>query len=396
MTPGAYYYFLAPRLGATLLSATRPIEDVGPQGAGEMGTIPGAFYNTVTAKELSFILSSLPSGFVQFEHLVDGTHSGPEVLFGTAANDIFKLGPGDSVGSGGAGFDAVESSSSVALPADVESAKLTGSADANISGNGLDNILVGNDGANLISGGDGTDLLIGSGGSDTLDGGKENDTLLGGASNDKLFGDAGDDNLHGGAGNDKLLGDGGDDSLHGGAGNDKLRGGAGDDKLFGDHGQDSLYGGTGDDALFGGARGDKLFGDAGDDSLHGGAGNDKLLGGAGDDSLHGGTGSDKLFGGAGDDTLFGGQDSALDVLKGGAGADTFVIKSAKGGVADVIQDFSPKSDVIDLSGTGATGLGDLSLTNDGDGVIVEVKTDGTVFKILGHDASDVSAKWFHF
>ena len=69
------------------------IENVRPLRGSEMGTIPGAFYDTVTAKELSFILSSLPSGFVQFDNLVDGTHSGPETLLGTPANDIFKLGP---------------------------------------------------------------------------------------------------------------------------------------------------------------------------------------------------------------------------------------------------------------------------------------------------------------
>src|SRR5690242_8116566 len=160
-----------------------------------MGTIPGAFYDTVTAKELSFILSSLPSGFVEFDNLVDGTHSGPETLLGTPANDIIRLGPGDTVGSGGAGFDAVESSSSVTLPADVESAKLTGSADANITGNGLDNILVGNDGANQISAGGGNDLLTGADGSDTLDGQAGNDTLLGGAGDDRQDGGGGDDKL---------------------------------------------------------------------------------------------------------------------------------------------------------------------------------------------------------
>ena len=355
-----------------------------------MGTIPGAFYDTVTAKELSFILSSLPSGFVQFDNLVDGTHSGPEVLLGTAANDIFKLGPGDTVGSGGAGFDAIESPSSVTLPADVESAKLTGSADADITGNGLDNILVGNDGANHISGDDGNDLLIGSGGSDTLDGGHHDDKGKG-QSDDHHHDDQGQDTLYGGVGDDTLFGGSDGDKLFGGEDNDLIVAGTGGSKdhgRSGDHHHDHKEKGQSGDHH----HDHKEMAQSGDHHHDGsGSGDHGSLG----DYLDGGLGSDTLLGGAGDDTLFGGQDSVLDILKGAAGADTFVMKNA-GGVADVIQDFSPKSDVIDLSGTGATGLGDLHLTNDSDGVIVEVKTDGTVFKILGHDAADVSAKWFHF
>lgn len=90
--------------------------------------------------------------------------------------------------------------------------------------------------------------------------------------------------------------------------------------------------------IFGTPKNDKLKGTDQNDVLYGLAGNDRLAGGRGDDKLIGGDGNDRLVGGAGDDILIGfgsqfylliyppravGQDS--DTLKGGKGADTFVL-----------------------------------------------------------------------
>ncbi|WP_151717951.1 calcium-binding protein [Gemmobacter serpentinus] len=80
----------------------------------------------------------------------------------------------------------------------------------------------------------------------------------------------------------------------------------------------------------------------------GGAGADTLTGGAGDDLLWGAAGDDSLVGGAGDDVLLDGL--GADTLCGGAGADVFVL--GRDGVADVIRDFEPGIDRIDLSGWG--------------------------------------------
>ena len=67
--------------------------------------------------------------------------------------------------------------------------------------------------------------------------------------------------------------------------------------------------------------------------------------GAGRDSIAGGDGADAIDGGAGADTLNGGAGN--DTLTGGAGADRFVF--GLGGGADVIADFVPGVDRIDLT-----------------------------------------------
>ncbi|MFC3174632.1 M10 family metallopeptidase C-terminal domain-containing protein [Novosphingobium bradum] len=96
------------------------------------------------------------------------------------------------------------------------------------------------------------------------------------------------------------------------------------------------------------------------DTLTGSTGNDTLNGGGGNDQLNGGTGNDVLNGGDGNDTLLGGV--GADTLTGGAGADVFdfngIANSPVGAGHDVIMDFTPGQDLIDLSGIDAnTGKG---------------------------------------
>ena len=80
----------------------------------------------------------------------------------------------------------------------------------------------------------------------------------------------------------------------------------------------------------------------------GGAGNDALSGDARGDLLDGGAGNDTLSGGAGDDILIDGAGN--DRLIGGTGADIFVL--ALDGARDVIADFQPGIDRLDLSALG--------------------------------------------
>ena len=86
----------------------------------------------------------------------------------------------------------------------------------------------------------------------------------------------------------------------------------------------------------------------------GGAGADQLTGSAPDDLLIGGAGNDTLLGGAGQDVLIDG--AGEDWLTGGSGADLFVLTGD--GMADVITDFQPGTDRLDL--TGWAGLRDFS------------------------------------
>ncbi|XHF35655.1 M10 family metallopeptidase C-terminal domain-containing protein [Pseudomonas chlororaphis] len=68
----------------------------------------------------------------------------------------------------------------------VESVKIIGGGNFNVSGNGLDNKLFGNDDANYLSGGAGNDQLDGGAGNDILLGGGGKDTLIGGAGSDQF------------------------------------------------------------------------------------------------------------------------------------------------------------------------------------------------------------------
>ncbi|GIX14725.1 MAG: protease [Paracoccaceae bacterium] len=141
-------------------------------------------------------------------------------------------------------------------------------------------------------------------------------------------------------------------------------GGSGDDRLIGNQVRNDLTGGRGDDRLDGLARGDWLFGGPGADLMIGGTGNDWLWGGRGEDLLRGDSGDDRLFGGRDDDTLMGGTGrdrldggSGADRLLGGFDADSFVFRdvvdSPAGRGRDVIVDFVPGLDRIELAGMDA-------------------------------------------
>jgi Ca2+-binding RTX toxin-like protein len=89
-----------------------------------------------------------------------------------------------------------------------------------------------------------------------------------------------------------------------------------------------------------------------DDLVLGTSGDERLTGRGGDDLLHGFDGSDFLGGGRGDDILVGGA-GALDVLRGGPGADIFAFRDElRNGVheQDLVQDFDPLEDAVNLGG----------------------------------------------
>lgn len=137
----------------------------------------------------------------------------------------------------------------------------------------------------------------------------------------------------------------------GNAGNETLQGNSGNNWLSGLEGDDTLSGNAGNDILIGGDGADTLEGNSGDDHLRGQTGSDELSGGAGDDRLNGGLNNDRLSGGNGDDILRGHGGS--DRLSGGRGQDTFLfrraVESGPGSQSDIISDFNPGEDRIDLS-----------------------------------------------
>ncbi len=80
-------------------------------------------------------------------------------------------------------------------------------------------------------------------------------------------------------------------------------------------------------------------------AVRGGARDDRLEGGPLDDLVEGGGGNDLLDGGGGNDRLVDGPGS--DRLRGGPGSDIFVLVAD--GRRDVVLDFEPGSDRLDLS-----------------------------------------------
>ncbi len=329
---------------------------------------------------------------------LDGA-AGSNTLAGGGGNDTYRVAAEGNVifEAAGGGDDIVYAKSNFYLWDGVETLVLMnddagGAKDLFGVGNGLDN---------RISGNYGNNLLIGGGGNDEIN------ASLG---NDALFGEAGDDRLHGGVDIDYLVGGDGNDTLDGDASADAIYGEAGDDMLIGgsdDFSTDILVGGVGRDTLDGASgRGDYDLMDGGaDDDLYrvdtpadltfeaAGGGTDTVIAtisgagyylyphvenlelqgstpfGVGNDlanRLTAGSGTQWLLGGAGDDTIDGGAGN--DVLFGESGADVFlfrkivpddpfagasIIETVTSG-ADVIGDFQPGSDRIQLSGYGFT------------------------------------------
>jgi serralysin len=109
----------------------------------------------------------------------------------------------------------------------------------------------------------------------------------------------------------------------------------------------------------------------------GGSGNDTLIANDLGCTLTGGGGNDTLIGGAGNDRLIGG--AGIDLMTGGGGADTFVFtagdSSTATGQQDLITDFTPGVDHIDLSAIDA----------------VAASSSYDLFRFVGASAFDGSA-----
>lgn len=143
-----------------------------------------------------------------------------------------------------------------------------------------------------------------------------------------------------------------------------------------------IVGCSGNNVITGTSKADNIDGGSGDDWLAGGLGNDIVAGGAGNDLLAGNADSDRLTGGLGN-----------DALTGGAGADTFVFLANEG--SDVIADFAHGEDIIDVSNTSASGIGDLTISANADGW-AEIAIDGTTITAIGITVANIDATYFLF
>jgi Ca2+-binding RTX toxin-like protein len=327
-------------------------------------------------------LGNLLRGNMGNDTLDGGT--GADTMFGGLGDDTYHVDTQSDLvfENPGEGIDTLIASVNFYLYAHTEGLTLAAGA-GNLfgSGNDRDNTLTGNEGNNLLLGWDGNDTLLGNAGNDNLYGVEGADSLLGGAGIDNLIGGNGNDTLDGGSEPDALYGEGNDDVLYGGTGffTDILIGGAGDDTLDGSASvasglprnqgdYDRMNGGAGNDTYYVDTPSDLTFEALNDGTdtviadingagyyLYANVENLTLIGntpfGVGNGLANTLTGSalpNWLLGGAGNDTINGGGGN--DVLFGEGGADTFVFRRGTGG--DLIGDFTPGTDRIDIAGIG--------------------------------------------
>ena len=188
---------------------------------------------------------------------------GADTMSGGAGDDTYVVdSAGDSVTETSAqGTDAVESSVSFTLGANVENLTLTGTAPIDGTGNSLNNVITGNAGNNRLEGGLGADTLVGGAGDDTyvVSDWWQGDTLV-----EDLF-----------QGFDTVESSSEYWSIWANSGIEKL-------VLTGSAvtGEGNLY----DNILIGNSVANTLYGLNGNDRLDGGAGADWLEGGVGDDT----------------------------------------------------------------------------------------------------------------
>jgi Ca2+-binding RTX toxin-like protein len=352
---------------------------------------------------------------------------GNDVLDGRAGNDILNGGLGNDVLNGSVGADrmaggdgsdtyyvdnigdVVSESNATAstggtdtvysylatytLGANVENGRILASGVANLTGNGLNNVLYAGAGNNVLNGGTGTDTVSYgyAGGGVTVSLALATAQATGGSGSDTLIGI---ENLTGSAYADRLTGNSGANVLTGGAGNDVLNGGVGADRMVGGDGSDIYYvdnigdvvsetnatastGGT--DTVYSylatytlGANVENgrilatgvanLAGNGLTNALYAGAGNNVLNGGTGTDTVsyaYAGGGvtvslalaTVQATGGSGSDTLIG-----IENLTGSAYADRLTGNSGanvlNGGAGNDILNGYTGNDIL----TGGTGL----------------------------------------
>jgi microcystin-dependent protein len=265
-------------------------------------------------------------------NILDGRASA-DVMRGGAGNDAYFVDNGGDVviENPGEGTDAVFSTAHFALPANVETLVLQGSADLQGYGNDLANKLFGNGGNNILDGRAGADITAGGAGNDTyfVDNAGDIVTESAGQGTDAVFSTAhfalplnvetlvlqGGADLQG-YGNDlvnKLYGNVGNNLLDGRVGADIMAGGAGNDTYFVDNAGDTVTesASQGNDAVFStahfalsanvetlvlqGSADLQGYGNSLDNALYGNTGNNLLDGRAGADTMFGGLGNDVYF-----------------------------------------------------------------------------------------------------
>src|SRR4051812_16937287 len=235
--------------------------------------------------------------------------AGIDTMNGGLGNDTYIVTAGDVLSDTG-GIDTVQSSVTWALADGFENLTLTGTGNADATGNNAANLLIGNSARNFFNP---------RGGDDTIQGGAGNDWVRMGGGSVPSYGTK---------------------VIDGGSGVDTLEWGAfAKSAIVVDLAAGTLRGGddgTGSASLI------SIETVIGADGF-----NDRISGAAAAESLLGGTGNDTLDGRGGNDSL-----------TGGVGAAAFVFDTAPGtGNVDLVTDFVSATDQLDLENGVFTALG---------------------------------------
>ena len=287
-------------------------------------------------------------------------NSGNNVLDGGTGADQMSGGTGDDTyvvdqlddtitELAGQGTDTVSSAVTWTLGNELEHLVLTGSANSNATGNGLNNTLLGNSGNNVLDGGTGDDQLTGGAGDDTYvveqvgdsiteQAGQGTDTVrsavtwtLGNELEHLVLTGSANINATGNELANHLTGNSGDNVLDGGLSSDTLTGGAGDDTYIVDDVGDTVVelAGEGTDTVrssvnFTLAANAEVLVLTGSAHING-TGNtlaNRLVGNSGMNLLDGGAGADQMTGGLGDDTYVVDDAGDTSIEQTGEGTDT--------------------------------------------------------------------------
>ena len=312
--------------------------------------------NTSSVNATGNSLNNIIRGNSGFNTLNGG--DGVDTLIGGAGNDTYIVdSTTDTILENlNEGTDAVQSTVSLTLAANLENLTLMGVASINGTGNNLNNILTGNSAANTLNGAEG------------------NDTLNGMAGNDLMIGGLGDDIYHVDVVADSVV-------ESAGAGNDSVNITIATNNgtyAIGEHIENAFlmnyvnYHLTGNllNNLFKGNSYINNITDTlgGNDILLGFGGADVLNDSSGNNFMDGGTGTDSLLGGAGNELFIGNREA--DVIT--TGTDYDVISFNKGDGQDVINASTGADNTISLGGNFA--YSDLSLTKSTNDLIIKMGT----------------------
>jgi Ca2+-binding RTX toxin-like protein len=320
-------------------------------------------------------------------------------MIGGQGNDTYTV---DSLGdvvteSDLIGIDTILSSTTYTLGVNVENLTLTGPNAINGKGNSLANLLTGNDADNNLDGDTGLDTMVGGKGNDiytvdtvgevvTENAGNEYGvadtvlssityTLVANVENLTLTGALAINGI-GNSSNNRLIGNGANNSLNGGAGADTMIGGAGNDTYTVNQPGDIVTESTGEGT-------DKVLSSLsftlGENVENLTLTNAAAVNGTGNslnNTIIGNSNNNILRGMAGN-----------DILTGGAGQDIFVFDTTPNATSnmDIITDFTPGTDTIQLENTGGglftalpTGTLALGAFNSGAGMTAATQADDRI------------------